>query len=85
VSQDAFEKRQLQPNAGYMRLYRESMLEVCAKAGRQSKGAEHCLAKDHRIGTDRRLVAQAVLGWNQILHSLQKIDLLRREGFFRAA
>jgi hypothetical protein len=33
----------------------------------------------------RKLVAQAVLGWNQILHSLQRIDLLRREGFFRAA
>jgi hypothetical protein len=31
------------------------------------------------------LVAQTVLGWNQILYSLQRIDLLRREGFFRAA
>jgi hypothetical protein len=36
-------------------------------------------------GRKRRLVAQAILGWNQILHSLQRIDLLRREGFFRAA
>jgi hypothetical protein len=31
------------------------------------------------------LVAQTVSSWNQILHSLQKIDLLRREGLFRAA
>lgn len=28
------------------------------------------------------MVAQTVFGWIQILHSLQEINLLRREGFF---
>lgn len=36
-------------------------------------------------GGERRVGSPAVSGWNHILHSLQQIDLLRREGFFRTA
>ena len=38
-----------------------------------------------RSGVVRKLVAQTVSSWNHIVHSLQQIDLLRREGLFRAA
>ncbi len=31
------------------------------------------------------LVALTVSSWNQILQSLQKMDVLRREGLFRVA
>jgi hypothetical protein len=31
------------------------------------------------------LVAQTVAGWNQIVTGLREMDLLRREGLFRAA
>jgi len=31
------------------------------------------------------LVAQTVSSWNQIIHGLAQMDLLRRDGLFRAA
>ena len=36
-------------------------------------------------GKKEGLVALPVTSWNHIVHSLQQIDLLRREGLFRAA
>jgi hypothetical protein len=41
--------RQLQPNAGYMRLYRDRSGRLAQKTRRQSKNAERRLAQDRRI------------------------------------
>jgi len=65
-----------------------SISEGCSVFGRENR-TDVTLFIFNGIQTDRvensGLVAQAVTGWNHILHSLQQIDLLRREGLFRAA
>jgi hypothetical protein len=44
------------------------------------------LEVQEKSGDERRgSVAQTVSNWNQIVRGLQEINLLRGEGFFRAA
>lgn len=41
--------------------------------------------KGTMTGKKEGLVAQTVSSWNQIIHALGQMDLLRRDGLFRAA